>query len=120
MKNYQILVFWELRLYLNIYLKYCTQVDISPDELHLKYCIAISCADITASTNTHLIGAEFSTFTNPNPTPVQLYGVNVAIQSYATCNLWNRFKMNIKYLLYRKRVLQIFNLYNNDNLPILD
>ena len=79
--------------YLHTFFQTCLKLELDPTEYLLKLCIAVACADITASTN--------SRFTNHN------FGDNITIakQKYESFNPWEYYKMNERYNDYRNHVL---------------
>ena len=114
-----------LNTYMQTLYKNCNENNILFNMDILKYCIAISCADITASTNKRLIHHlnihEFDKndnnttydFLNVNPDISGLYeskfkNITVAPQVYASYNPWESFNMVNKYKVYSDKLIKTF------------
>jgi hypothetical protein len=85
----------KIKIYLQTFKKYCEICDLRPSEQYLKYCILIACADIAAGTNIRLKDDKNLK--------------NVPEQNYISKDPWTAFKMDQRYLFYRKLVLEAFN-----------
>lgn len=83
--------------YLNTFFQTCLKLGIEHSEKLLKLCIAIGCADITASTNKRLMDLESE-------------NIKIAKQNYATFNPWEFYEMNKRYGRYRQAVISHYNV----------
>jgi hypothetical protein len=82
----------KIEIYLNEFKDYCKICDLTPNVYLLKMCILIACADISAGSNKRL----------------HLKNQEIPKQNYISKDPWEAFKMNERYLFYRKKVLEQF------------
>jgi hypothetical protein len=83
--------------YLHTFFQTCLKLKIDHTEKLLKLCIAIGCADITASTNSRFKDHNFGD------------KITIAKQRYASFNPWEFYGMEQKYINYRCKFTMVVN-----------
>ena len=93
--------------YLHTFFQTCLKLKIDHTEKLLKLCIAIGCADITASTNSRFKDHNFGD------------KITIAKQRYASFNPWEFYGMEQKYINYRHHILFHYKSTINTNIAVL-
>jgi hypothetical protein len=69
---------------------------VDPDQILIKLCMAIGCADVAASYNDELLSADQHLFE----------GIRIAPQTHLSSGAaWTNYKFNEKHKIYIKKVL---------------